>query len=148
MCGKNKGLSSRPKFGVGSPPRVREKLISCNVVFTNRRITPACAGKTIDLFAGIGGFRDHPRVCGKNFKVMFSSLVSPGSPPRVREKLIWYGVAFLYFRITPACAGKTPCSAQLEMNSWDHPRVCGKNVVIMEKLKKSLGSPPRVREKH
>ena len=127
MCGKNKGLSSRPKFGVGSPPRVREKLISCNVVFTNRRITPACAGKTSWQYSRLVKYRDHPRVCGKNLIKLLRFGNTLGSPPRVREKRRGNKCHGHAIGITPACAGKTDMNSFQGVLAEDHPRVCGKN---------------------
>ena len=57
----------------------------------------------------------------------FSSLNHVGSPPRVREKLE---------EITQAIAG-----------TWDHTRVCGKNLPDSNEIVWIVGSPPRVREK-
>ena len=70
----------------GSPPRVREKH---NIFFHNNnivRITPACAGKTSIKTLPLKVGWDHPRVCGKNIQTERTNKVSPGSPPRVREK--------------------------------------------------------------
>ena len=49
--------------------------------------------------------------------------------------------------ITPACAGKTALITSTIIIRWDHPRVCGKNVVFSTAQASSVGSPPRVREK-
>ena len=110
-------------------------------------ITPACAGKTSFDFFSFLRFRDHPRVCGKNEvrAVKFSYVV--GSPPRVREKLQMEGVLVKRARITPACAGKTKKELQSLSNKQDHPRVCGKNIELSDRVGTELGSPPRVREK-
>ena len=87
VCGKNflRALfrSSRP----GSPPHVREKLISSNSSSRNTRITPACAGKTQTETSLPCLIRDHPRVCGKNYCLLRLHYCFTGSPPRVREKL-------------------------------------------------------------
>ena len=71
---------------MGSPPRVRERLLLLALPIMVLRITPACAGKTkMDkekrLFS-----RDHPRVCGKDLPKVFGVIRIPGSPPRVRER--------------------------------------------------------------
>ena len=93
------------------------------------------------------GNKDHPRVCGKNELLESLRNESVGSPPRVREKQGWYKCQPKSFRITPACAGKT-CLVSLRcLCSWDHPRVCGKNLYTLAYKACSSGSPPRVREK-
>ena len=49
-------------------------------------ITPACAGKTNGGNACAAQTKDHPRVCGKNYKRLGDEGAHMGSPPRVREK--------------------------------------------------------------
>ena len=127
VCGKN-NLDSRPRRGaVGSPPRVREKLRLVLRPYIMRRITPACAGKTTLWISAVTICQDHPRVCGKNFLITDFFRCRLGSPPRVREKPSGIIQSWLYGRITPACAGKTPFVFFQKFHIRDHPRVCGKN---------------------
>ena len=127
MCGKNPDHKDRKVLKGGSPPRVREKLfiflMSCDVT----GITPACAGKTKLRQLALNFVRDHPRVCGKNFREISVNKDTQGSPPRVREKLYWFDADHRTNRITPACAGKTSSTSKTSSSSRDHPRVCGKN---------------------
>ena len=60
-----------------------------------------------------------------------------------------YYFSFLYTLtgITPAYAGKTRPLLHKHENTWDHPRVCGKNSIIAKLVSHVPGSPPRVREK-
>ena len=51
-------------------------------------------------------------------------------------------------RITPAYAGKTGASDRKPPIAWDHPRVCGENLVAADKRTLDVGSPPRMRGKH
>ena len=92
---------------MGSPPRVREKLINHYSNTVNLGITPACAGKTKIVFSNSSTFWDHPRVCGKNSNGAKFIRNLLGSPPRVREKLIFSTSELFLLGITPACAGKT-----------------------------------------
>ena len=71
------------------------------------RITPACAGKTQNIYLKSLVSWDHLRECGKNLIEKASGLRTPGSPPRVREKsnLLCFNQNLI--GITPACAGKT-----------------------------------------
>ena len=110
-------------------------------------ITPACAGKTEEYFVAGKYVRDHPRVCGKNvlLSAFFPALL--GSPPRVREKLANVEQNYPERGITPACAGKTKLCSNVPEVSWDHPRVCGKNLGCCCHTIQYRGSPPRVREK-
>ena len=90
-------------------------------------ITPACAGKTKVSDFDDATYRDHPRVCGKNWESDPNNRRGTGSPPRVREK--------------PSCHIST-----IPLNG-DHPRVCGKNSMADGTVTIKAGSPPRVREK-
>ena len=87
VCGKNCWKQEDISDSLGSPPRVREKLVIVFVYIAYLRITPACAGKTSCLVHFQQLLQDHPRVCGKN------------RYNRVQVLSIR--------RITPACAGKT-----------------------------------------
>ena len=107
MCGKNHKANTSICVCLGSPPRVREKLISSNSSSRNTRITPACAGKTQTETSLPCLIRDHPRECGKNSITLARIVADPGSPPRVREKLNHTSSNRCRSRITPASAGKT-----------------------------------------
>ena len=76
---------------------------------------------------------------------LFSPI--PGSPPRVREKLIDPNQSYDKGRITPASAGKTTCYNVFDRLVQDHPRECGKNRLRDLLEREESGSPPRVREK-
>ena len=127
MCGKNFEMQLGVSAGMGSPPRVREKLELCRHLAESVGITPACAGKTGNLTQTTDVGQDHPRVCGKNLQTLLSTAGNSGSPPRVREKLDSPRTSIVCTRITPACAGKTMSRSFSIMTSRDHPRVCGKN---------------------
>ena len=107
MCGKNHKANTSICVCLGSPPRVREKLISSNSSSRNTRITPACAGKTQTETSLPCLIRDHPRECGKNSITLARIVADPGSPPRVREKRCSNDSGKSRLRITPASAGKT-----------------------------------------
>ena len=132
---------------LGSPPRVREKLI---VLITEKKpvgITPACAGKTRTVGCLSTLPKDHPRVCGKNTVILLPCTTQMGSPPRVREKQNYKDINLGDTGITPACAGKTAGNQLAKVHGWDHPRVCGKNLLSSSLFLTRVGSPPRVREK-
>ena len=65
----------------------------------------------------------------------------------MREKLSHRSKRYSVRRITPAYAGKTKRLQQTTKLIQDHPRVCGKNRQMRAQRKRSLGSPPRMREK-
>ena len=127
MCGENLLPLVKDLFARGSPPRVRGKRVRVALSRSSSRITPACAGKTLNRASISPRRADHPRVCGENIG-------------RVR-------IGYLKGRITPACAGKT-CSFNSPLFSQtDHPRVCGENCVFPGSFTYWNGSPPRVRGK-
>ena len=106
-CGKNLSCALSEGAGLGSPPRVREKLGDFFGGMWDFGITPACAGKTWREFEGESEDQDHPRECGKNLKILPVFCPWTGSPPRVREKLDGVLNPNKEPRITPASAGKT-----------------------------------------
>ena len=91
------------------------------------RITPAYAGKRVDL-ANTGKCpRDHPRVCGEKFRGARFRDRRMGSPPRMR--------------------GKAPLHHVYTDRHRDHPRVCGEKSPFSLFRPPHLGSPPRMRGK-
>ena len=110
-------------------------------------ITPADAGKTATGTAYEKEGRDHPRGCGENLLYLNHEDLQVGSPPRMRGKLYSASFAVIYFRITPADAGKTSQSRGLWRWRRDHPRGCGENAFFANFSRLSLGSPPRMRGK-
>ena len=89
VCGKNFFDHSIEQPAPGSPPRVREKHGFGGGLIRGSGITPACAGKTSRILQQQSFDQDHPRVCGKNAIVAPFFACAPGSPPRVREKLMF-----------------------------------------------------------
>ena len=129
VCGKDKlGIEMVFQYQ-GSPPRVRERPDSKKTIKNAFRITPACAGKTLQFNRVDCVIRDHPRVCGKDRMLSYQAKVSLGSPPRVRERLSPAYLMGWTSGITPACAGKTNLFRVTTWIEWDHPRVCGKDVL-------------------
>ena len=132
---------------LGSPPRVRGKGYNTLSAIAQGRITPACAGKSADVYSTVPTLRDHPRVCGEKKICIFILESVLGSPPRVRGKALQLLSFNLYKGITPACAGKSNVSSNSVHRSRDHPRVCGEKVRGYVKIWNEWGSPPRVRGK-
>ena len=147
MCGKNKVTLRSNVAAPGSPPRVREKLIRIRHRYDITGITPACAGKTTVSISTVRSKWDQSHVCGKNTTIQKVIFLDPGSPSHMREKLTCFFLIIFNRRITPACAGKTSSALICLSWSWDHPRVCGKNISDILKMVRVLGSPPLLREK-
>ena len=68
VCGEKLDVFDTDKCHLGSPPRMRGKVLFSYSRMPPRRITPAYAGKR--LLQSFGGIRewDHPRVCGEKTK--------------------------------------------------------------------------------
>ena len=94
-------------FRSGSPPRVRGKPPCERHELAEKRITPACAGKTNKGIQKIKNTADHPRACGENKYAEILTNLDAGSPPRMRGKLAQSRSRLSMRRITPAHAGKT-----------------------------------------
>ena len=107
VCGKDGMTLKQGYMQEGSPPRVRERLHHHFLIFSFLRITPACAGKTTSRHRHFLKLKDHPRVCGKDTRLLLVKWLSVGSPPRVRERQDWKSALASNKGITPACAGKT-----------------------------------------
>ena len=71
----------------------------------------------------------------------------PGSPPRVRGKVIVRRSDGRAGGITPARAGKRTVKRNRREADRDHPRACGEKETKIDLDKLMAGSPPRVRGK-
>ena len=108
-------------------------------------IIPACAGNSRMFLASPRKYEDHPRVCGEQLWKYPKVNKSWGSSPRVRGT----ESHLLCFQhpvgIIPACAGNRAGRRHALGTCWDHPRVCGEQLIITELLMLFSGSSPRVR---
>ena len=86
-------------------------------------------------------------MCGEKFTCFAHRSTLPGSPPRVRGKVLAAGLNDLVDGITPACAGKSLLPPSAPFPVRDHPRVCGEKSYSLAVLGAASGSPPRVRGK-
>ena len=109
VCGEKGFWTSIPSGLVGSPPRMRGKVQTVCPLAHLRRITPACAGKSVRLSTLDTGPRDHPRACGEKYTAAVLLALLPGSPPRMRGKDVRQELQHSGRGITPAYAGKSSC---------------------------------------
>ena len=67
---------------LGSPPRMRGKVLRLLIRVRQPRITPAHAGKSCSCYDGGRRYRDHPRACGeKTKKIPYHRLFPLRSAP-------------------------------------------------------------------
>ena len=111
------------------------------------RITPACAGKRARPSPCRSQSRDHPRACGEKCWILSSNTPLMGSPPRMRGKAFGLVLYKVEIGITSACAGKSKHKWAVSNFRWDHPRVCGEKLRIVEVGRVKEGSPPPMRGK-
>ena len=132
---------------VGSPPRMRGKVIGGFGVLVQIGITPACAGKSALCVNGGARSRDHPRMCGEKTAREFITYLIQGSPPRMRGRVKVTVCQRFRAGITPAYAGKSSLACCPWRLHWDHPRVCGEKFNCNPGSPQHWGSPPHMRGK-
>ena len=86
VCGEELSAIGGMYYELGSPPRMRGRVIRGLATRITSGITPAYAGKSHHLPAHTGKIRDHPRVCGEEFTQSATKTTIPGSPPRMRGR--------------------------------------------------------------
>ena len=145
VCGEQPSNSSSMSSTRGSPPRVRGTVLEPRLRARKIRITPACAGNSFYCVSPHIHIGDHPRVCGEQVHRSASVTGFPGSPPRVRGTASSVSETASSGRITPACAGNSRRIPAPAMQTWDHPRVCGEQLLYTLQSRRPTGSPPRVR---
>ena len=130
---------------LGSPPLARGILNFHNPYVSSPRITPACAGNTMEEFYKQNMTEDHPRLRGE-YKPKFKIFkCSRGSPPLARGiQGITRGKQHRG-RITPACAGNTHSLSLSIRSSKDHPRLRGEYHQLFSQIRILIGSPPLAR---
>ena len=132
---------------MGSPPRMRGKVMRKEILRIIHGITPAYAGKREGPKNAQSKVGDHPRVCGEKCIPLTRGHGRQGSPPRMRGKGVKQSNSRIRMGITPAYAGKSCIYRSTTSISWDHPRVCGEKSFKTSTSCWSKGSPPRMRGK-
>ena len=91
MCGEKECRFVLWKDNAGSPPHMRGKGKSQNRTFSCKGITPAHAGKSIEIVTSCDVCGDHPRTCGEKAPKKVNGAEKRGSPPHMRGKvcIIW-----------------------------------------------------------
>ena len=147
MRGEKSLVGSWPVANLGSPPHARGKGRLYDSYMARKRITPACAGKSMLVLAWMGVPWDHPRMRGEETERMPVEAKKVGSPPHARGKVRPLLGGKLLTRITPACAGKSSSCRGPVPGERDHPRMRGEKQYWPYILPKVKGSPPHARGK-
>ena len=131
----------------GSPPPMRGKACFFKSFNSSVGITPAYAGKRVDLCTISSRSKDHPRLCGEKRFHDVLLIFRRGSPPPMRGKAQSLHGRLYQWRITPAYAGKSPPASDKDQLSRDHPRLCGEKYGFSSRKRLHRGSPPPMRGK-
>ena len=148
VCGEKGFTAAKEMRCLGSPPRVRGKVIFLLLDFVLLWDHPRVCGEKLYQIVSVEMLdRITPACAGKSYLACRPGTNVLGSPPCVRGKGHDFCSSAVFHRITPACAGKSlHCRLFIE-NTWDHPRVCGEKITIRNGFLPYGGSPPRVRGK-
>ncbi len=106
-CGANPQPAVVAHLPSGSSPRMRGKLLLCDIRKPRARIIPAHAGQTMTFRPIRRATPDHPRACGANVAANDMGDGVTGSSPRMRGKHGTIKHAADPDRIIPAHAGQT-----------------------------------------
>ena len=146
-CGEKLARFSERMGKKGSPPHMRGKVNLSQKPMRGGRITPAHAGKSTSHRVCRIHSVDHPRTCGEKSNPGVVSTGLSGSPPHMRGKARQWPKEQVWFRITPAHAGKRRPSSQKAGLPRDHPRTCGEKTFTVKNVPGAEGSPPHMRGK-
>ena len=106
LCGEKVILLHLTSCIPGSPPPMRGKVSLTLAADVCGRITPAYAGKSLDLKWKAKKQQDHPRLCGEKAVLPSKAPQMAGSPPPMRGKAGTPARGLPADGITPAYAGK------------------------------------------
>ena len=112
---------------------------------SQRRITPAHAGNSLELAFSHVLLGDHPRTCGEQAFFCTDFVMPMGSPPHMRGTVLLSPGYPLHPGITPAHAGNSAVM-RWPLGQWrDHPRTCGEQLSFVARPDTAAGSPPHMR---
>ena len=130
-----------------SPPHMRGKdIYRCRGAHC-AQITPAHAGKRLQVSLPTMPSTDHPRTCGEKCRCENRPHHDLGSPPHMRGKVYISERIRCAIRITPAHAGKSISLLCNGLSIQDHPRTCGEKFLFSFSFQLFEGSPPHMRGK-
>ena len=89
VCGEKETVNPRISKYLGSPLRMRGKVLTENLHLPLDRITPAYAGKSWYTPIAVRDVEDHPCVCGEKLGACGRKWSRIGSPLRMRGKVLF-----------------------------------------------------------
>ena len=107
VCGEQMACSYSTADRTGSSPRVRGAGQPHGRMARYQGIIPACAGSSPSASRTSARGRDHPRVCGEQWRRLRARVLAEGSSPRVRGAAMCDGIHLVRQGIIPACAGSS-----------------------------------------
>ena len=130
---------------IGSPLRMRGRLLISFAQASSGGLTPAYAGKILLWCSIIDMSGVHPRACGEDVSENILDDCISGSPPRMRGRFSGCLPGRRPYRLTPAHAGKIEHGDSADLSVRAHPRVCGEDCGTSCPFLLMIGSPPRMR---
>ena len=146
LRGKNQGSLGGHADTSGPPPPAREERARSRSRGMASGTPPACAGRTDLVTSDVLDHADHPRLRGKNPAPGSHQGVEAGPPPPAREERCCRSRRLREDRTTPACAGRTAPGYRASCRYSDHPRLRGKNQLVLAQRVRHGGPPPPARE--
>ena len=107
MRGEQNKNKEKEEAQQGSPPLARGTAKLSFELLHCTRITPACAGNSVDGLFWFNEYRDHPRLRGEQLLAALLYQLIKGSPPLARGTAHALPVSSVLRGITPACAGNS-----------------------------------------
>ena len=145
LRGEDSSVKSEETMFSGSPPLARGRPELRAARWSHRRLTPACAGKTLDHVRPCPYLQAHPRLRGEDLSGILILICDVGSPPLARGRRNFIRFILPVKRLTPACAGKTYQMGGRRAYTKAHPRLRGEDYPGITTICFDEGSPPLAR---
>ena len=129
----------------GSSPPARGRVLDHLPGIHARRVIPACAGKGKRSAVSRPRTPGHPRLRGEGGPGTHQVVLTGGSSPPARGRVIGNGAREEDARVIPACAGKGPEGRWGRHGSAGHPRLRGEGYRDQACTRQPNGSSPPAR---
>ena len=113
-------------------------------VRVNARFIPTYVGNTASSASIARLLAVHPHVCGEHQFILYTSLASIGSSPRMWGTPTPQHAQVIWSRFIPTYVGNTGTVLLVMSINTVHPHVCGEHFTDLTFLHDSHGSSPRM----